>query len=232
MPAAARPAPARVGPHAAPDEEGLRRLLDQHAEAVGHRGAGCAGLRHERRLAAVEHVVGEAAGREHGRRQRQRGVGQAGRGGVDDEVEDCARPAPRSRRPRRGMRRRAAPALSAVRLARKSAAGCCSSSGRITPRAAPPAPRSRMRRPAMVAPRLCVMSRTRPTPSVLSPWIAPPAKLRVFTAPAASARGVSAVARRKASSLKGTVTLAPRPPRRDEGAHRPAKPSSGARIAS
>ena len=58
-----------------------------------------------------------------------------------------------------------------------------------------------------------------------------PSKLSVFTAPAAAARGVKRVARRKASSLKGTVTFMPRPPAVTNSRTVVTKPSSGASSA-
>ena len=56
------------------------------------------------------------------------------------------------------------------------------------------------------------MSRTMPTPSVLSPRMPSAVNAQLFTAPAAAARGVSDSANAWASSLNGTVTFMPRPP--------------------
>jgi hypothetical protein len=86
-----------------------------------------------------------------------------------------------------------------------------------------------MRAPASDTPRFDSMSRTRPTPSVLSPKIRPSASMRsVFTAPAAAARGDSVSASACASSLNGTVTLAPRPPSATNARTAASKPSTGA----
>src|SRR5574340_1113274 len=62
-------------------------LLDQHAEAVGSRGALGAGESEEGSVAPVHHVVGECAGSENLWRQRRQFAGEAGGGGVDDKVE-------------------------------------------------------------------------------------------------------------------------------------------------
>ncbi len=71
------------------------------------------------------------------------------------------------------------------------------------------------------------MSRTRPTPSLLSanqPWLS---KRSTLAAPASSARALRRVARRKASNLKGSVTLQPRPPPSVKARKDASKPSSG-----
>src|SRR5690606_27401482 len=70
-----------------------------------------------------------------------------------------------------------------------SSAGLSVSNGRMTPRAAPPAPSSRMRLPAKDTRAFCSMSVTRPTPSVLSPRMVAPSIFSVLTAPAACALG-------------------------------------------
>ena len=85
-------------------------------------------------------------------------------------------------------------------------------SGNSTPRDAPPAPINRTRNPGLINESLS-RSLSKPIPSVLSPRRRPSSsRLSVFTAPARDARSVNSSARSKASSLKGTVTLAPLPP--------------------
>ena len=78
-----------VGPHATPQIKRLGCLLDQHAEAVDGGGALRACEVEERRVAAVHHVVGQGVGSDNARRQRRQFAGEAGGGGVDDEVERC-----------------------------------------------------------------------------------------------------------------------------------------------
>ena len=64
-------------------------------------------------------------------------------------------------------------------------------------RTAPPAPSNRMRLPVRLNPAFTVRSRTSPAPSVLSPSNEPSASLlKVFTAPARSARAVRLLAMR------------------------------------
>ncbi len=123
-------------------------------------------------------------------------------------------------------------AVATVRLAITSRAGRCSRIGSTTPRAAPPAPSSNIRLPVMATPALLTMSATRPAPSVLSPMMPCSVKCSVLTAPAAWARTVSACASLCASSLNGTVTLAPLPPSAMKACTAAAKPSSGASRAS
>ena len=122
-----------------------------------------------------------------------------------------------------------ASAVATVRLAITSVAGRCSRIGSTTPRAAPPAPSSSTRLPAIGVCALKTISVTRPAPSVLSPIMPSSLKTRVLTAPAAWARTVSAPASLCASSLKGTVTLAPLPPSAMKARTASAKPSTGAR---
>ena len=84
--------------HAAPDQEGLGRLLHQHAQAVARHGAmrarpvqeACGG-------GAVHHVAGQGAGLQHAGRHRNRCAAHAGGGGVDHHVE-CAADRRSSRR--------------------------------------------------------------------------------------------------------------------------------------
>src|SRR5262245_47199180 len=63
-------------------------------------------------------------------------------------------------------------------------------------------------------------------PSVLSPK--PLSSTRVFTACATRARSLTCLQSRKASSLKGTVTLSPLPPESRQRSTAAAKPSRGA----
>jgi hypothetical protein len=76
-----------VWSHTTPDEKDFGRLLDQHAEAVVHACTSGARLAHERRVLAIDHLVGKAAGCKDAIRQRQFDIVEPGRGGVDDEVK-------------------------------------------------------------------------------------------------------------------------------------------------
>eukprot|EP01022_Parablepharisma_sp_SALTPOND_P030346 TRINITY_DN760_c0_g2_i2.p1 TRINITY_DN760_c0_g2~~TRINITY_DN760_c0_g2_i2.p1 ORF type:complete len:1834 (-),score=673.82 TRINITY_DN760_c0_g2_i2:3861-9362(-) len=76
--------------HAAPQVEGFSGLLHQHAQAVTRLGALLLGALHEDGgLAAVHHVVGQRLAAVDRQRQRRQVVGKAGRGGIDDEIEDA-----------------------------------------------------------------------------------------------------------------------------------------------
>ena len=104
-------------------------------------------------------------------------------------------------------------ALVTLRFASTRPAGAASSKGPSTPAAAPPAPTSSTRRPASATSALRVMSRTRPTPSVLSahqPWRVE--AQHVGGLGQSAARGERLRASWKASNLNGTVTLQPRAP--------------------
>ena len=115
-------------------------------------------------------------------------------------------------RPCPANRPASATARDRVRLATTSRWGRSSSRGPITPRAAPPAPSRSTDRPSMPTARFRLRSRTRPTPSVLSPHTAAPSNHSVFTAPARAARSERRPESANASSLNGIVTLSPRPP--------------------
>ena len=72
-------------------------------------------------------------------------------------------------------------------------------------------------------------SRTRPAPSVLSPYQRPSGScISVFTAPASCARLECSDASANASTLNGTVTLRPRPPLWRKASTVATNPSSGA----
>jgi len=74
--------------NAAPEEEGLGRLLDQHAQAVASHGTVGGGPVEEalcRR--AVHHVEGQRSGAQHAGIDGDARAGKAGRGGVDDDIE-------------------------------------------------------------------------------------------------------------------------------------------------
>ena len=192
-----------VRPHAAPEEERFRRLLDQHAEAV-------AAPRRPRR--APWRGTACRARRPCRRRARRGANSRRGSGGASS-----ARPAevalitrsncsPRksvvaARRARRRSARASARALSAVRLAIDQPRGARVEQRR-RPRPAPrrPRPSAGRARRADRKPRLRVRSRTRPTPSVLSPQTPPSSKISVFTACAARARSL---ARRRSSGRPG-----------------------------
>jgi hypothetical protein len=75
-----------------------------------------------------------------------------------------------------------------------------------------------------------VRSRTRPTPSVLSPSHPVPVRISVFTAPARRARSVSDVQIAAARPLCGSVTLAPTPPSAANSASRTSNCSGSASI--
>ena len=76
--------------------------------------------------------------------------------------------------------------------------------------------------------RFCSMSRSRPTPSVLSPYRIEPSNLSVLTTCASDARALRSCAKSKASSLNGNVTLTPLPPSARKFSMVARKPSSGA----
>ena len=104
-------------------------------------------------------------------------------------------------------------ALAWVRLAMTIRAGRCSFNTGITPRTAPPAPKSKMVLSSMAMFLTCVMSLAKPIPSVLSPRSLPFFNgISVLTAPAANARSECSSAKSNASCLNGTVTFAPQPP--------------------
>ncbi len=173
---------------------------------------------HELRgLVGVDQVVGERAGSEHGAGPVVGFRRQPDAGRVDHEVELVVTQC-------RGGDSLIGPsganwAASADRLRRGcgwSPRGCAadqSSSGPSMPRAAPPAPSTRMRRSRRSSPRFSIRSRTSPAPSVLSPYQRPSgSSISVFTAPASCARLECSEASANASTLNGTVTLRPRPP--------------------
>src|SRR5688572_22645978 len=103
-------------------------------------------------------------------------------------------------------------ARAAVRLAITRRTGFSPRRGAMTPRAAPPAPTSRIDAPRKSTPRLRERSATSPAPSVLSAWMRSPRAIRKFTAPATRERSLATSANSNASTLKGSVTFAPRPP--------------------
>src|SRR2546423_10117168 len=84
----------RLRAHSAPHNEAFRRLLDQHAETVGHSLRGLLGCpaKEWRGHIRVHQVIGEAAGREGAPRPETFGniAIDADAGGVDDYVESPA----------------------------------------------------------------------------------------------------------------------------------------------
>ena len=216
------------GMHAAPEPERLRRLFDEHAQAVAGARAVRLGPGEERlRRRPVHHVQRQRSRRQHARRHRHGGLREAARRGVDDDVEGLAAirraRAARSATPwaaasgacRSHQRPAPAPACGWRRSAR---AGRACSSGPSAPAAAPPAPISSTRRPASATRALRSMSRTRPMPSVLSASQPSASKRSVFAAPASAARSVHRAARRGASNLNGTRHVAAAPAARRQSA--------------
>ena len=76
--------------------------------------------------------------------------------------------------------------------------------------------------------RRVAISRTKPTPSVLSPTIVSLSNFRVLTAPAWRARAVRSSASFEASILNGMVTFNPRKPASRSPRANSSKPSIGA----
>ena len=186
----------RLRAHAAPDGERFGSLLHQHAQAVAHSGAvtAAANCMNTVGLLAVHHIqsqcfcgkklAGGTGGRSPARLAEVALMTMSKRpASVAEAAGATARRRGELRRPAH-RRWRGCGWRSPVRAGAAPAAAAC------TPRAAPPAPSSSTRLPAIGTPALRTMSLTRPAPSVLSPAMPPSRETeRVDGAGGARARG-------------------------------------------